>query len=143
MPALLVGETEIDSETDVRTGSIGLFGVNDALTLWKLAIVVFLGCAKGDQMKHLEALWTGVTASATAASEETAVEQVWHVVADEHISVQLRGKDTNGARVDMMTARDVENIESVEVTFSKGGQTRTFVWSPIDIENAFILFREK
>jgi len=111
--------------------------------LLKLVLVVCLACANGDPMKHLESLWRAVATSTTAESEAAAVEQVWEKMADERISVQLQGKVANGTEVDLSTASDTSDIQSVKVTFSKDGQAKTFVWTPIRTENAYLLFREK
>jgi hypothetical protein len=46
------------------------------------------------------------------------------------------------ATAQLTAIQDIAGITSVSVTFRKAGDTKTFAWTPLDVENAYILFRE-
>ncbi|PIE83143.1 MAG: hypothetical protein CSA09_03505 [Candidatus Contendobacter odensis] len=94
-------------------------------------------------MNKLDGLWQNILSSTDANAEYTAVEALWKHIANARLQVAINVIEDNGNEIDIMDYTDRSSIKKVAVNLSKGDKENINVWTPIDPENIYILFREK
>ena len=108
-----------------------------------LVILLLISCNKGHEMNKIESLTSVVASSLTAIDEERALEDVWKYAFENRIYIEILSIDQSGNVVDINEIDDLNSVVKVRVVFSKEKELKTLEWAPIDIDNVFILFREK
>lgn len=108
-----------------------------------LVILLLTSCNKGYEMNKMESLISNVTSSLTAVDEEHALEEVWEYVSDNRVYVEILSIDQNGDVADINEIDDLSNVVKVRAVFSKEDEIKTLEWKPVNIDNVFILYREK
>ncbi len=108
-----------------------------------LVILLLTSCNKGYEMNKMESLILNVTSSLTAVDEEHALEEVWEYVSDNRVYVEILSIDQNGDVADINEIDDLSNVVKVRAVFSKEDEVKTLEWKPVNIDNVFILYREK
>ena len=108
-----------------------------------IVTLLVLSCEAGGTMNKIDDLSLKVISSVNMADEEQAIEELWEYVADNRIYIEMFSIDENANKVDVNDISDVSLIKRIHVVFSRGEDTKVLEWSPINSNNAFILFREK
>ncbi|WP_299589025.1 hypothetical protein [uncultured Microbulbifer sp.] len=94
-------------------------------------------------MGDIKALASKVVSSSTAQEEEQALEGVWESVYKNRIYVEVFSLDSEGSKSDINKLEDLSGVVKVQAVFSKNDQSFTLEWEPHELDNVFILFREK
>ena len=94
-------------------------------------------------MNNIKDLTSKVTSSSSAESEEQAVEALWTYIGENRIYVQIFSVDADKNIMDINEVSDLGDVKKIEVELSSGEESYRFEWDPIELDNVFILFREK
>ena len=105
--------------------------------------LLLVSCNKGDDMNKIEALSSNIASSTTDIEEEHALETLWEYIYKQRIYVEIISIDSGGNERDINDVEDLSNIVKVRAIFSKNSQSYPLEWKPINLDNVFILFREK
>ena len=84
-----------------------------------------------------------MTSSVNTTDEEHALEKLWEYISDNRVFVEIFSIDESGNKIDVNDINEVKIIKKVQVIFSKDKRTRVLEWKSVDIDNVFILFRER
>lgn len=112
------------------------------IVLISLVLFIATACSKGNSMEKVDSLWLSVSSSKDSQQEEAAIENIWKFIADEGMSIAVYSFDAEGKEVDINDTPVDTPLKQVKIVFSKGGDSKSIVWNPVDQENIFILFRE-
>lgn len=93
-------------------------------------------------MSKVDELWQNILNSTNADAEHAAVEALWEHIADARLQVAIYVIEADGRKVDIMDYTDRSVINKVSVNLSKGSEEKVTVWTPVDPENIYVLFRE-
>ncbi|WHI46411.1 hypothetical protein ACJJIW_20915 [Microbulbifer sp. JMSA004] len=94
-------------------------------------------------MGDIKVLASKVVSSSTAQEEERALESVWEYVYKNRIYVEILSVDSEGGKADINNLEGLSGVVKVQAIFSKGDQSFTLEWEPHELDNVFILYREK
>lgn len=101
-----------------------------------------LSCKTLGNIEDIDDLWQNVKSSKNSLEEELAIEKVWVLILNNDISFEALAKNTNGDLTNIQNLPDNHPIKTVTIIFTSGHTKKTYEWTPIDINNVFVFYRE-
>lgn len=110
--------------------------------IFLLTLIFCISCSLGNNMEKINSLWQNVASCKSAQEEEAAIENVWSFISDKNISFEVLTANSGGDLTEINNLPSDYPIKKVKIIFKSGETNTSFEWTPIDIENIYILYRE-
>jgi ribosome-interacting GTPase 1 len=108
-----------------------------------LFILILSSCDKSHELNRIETYSSNIISSSTSIEERRALEELWEYIFKNRMYVEIFAIASDGNVSEINELEDLGGVVNVRVDLSKNSQEHSLEWKPINLNNVFILFREK